>query len=191
MTIKLAKISSIADPNAAVYVAYNLDQVKKVCELIGTEDTVWSVKQLRVIADRAAKGELNYHDAGHTVTLSLPDPVALQGSDDLATIDPASAPSRLPTTSASPSTGTTSESPQPSTPNPNTGATKQPTTTMKTTEKLECIRRIANEMLSLIDSEPLAQPMAWMITPTPEEHAATIASDCAKLANEVVNIVID
>lgn len=75
MIIKLAKISSIADPNAAVYVAYNLDHVQKICEMIGTTDTVWSVKQLRVIGARAAKGELNYYDDGHTVTLDVPEPV--------------------------------------------------------------------------------------------------------------------
>lgn len=76
MIIKLAKISSIADPNAAVYVAYNLDHVQRICEMIGTSDTVWSVKQLRVIGERAAKGELNYHDNGHTVTLDIPEPAA-------------------------------------------------------------------------------------------------------------------
>ena len=74
MTIKIAKISSIADPNAAVYVAYNLDHVQKICEMIGTRDTVWSVKQLRVIGEKAAKGELNYYDDGHTVTLTIPEP---------------------------------------------------------------------------------------------------------------------
>lgn len=88
MVIKLAKISSSADVNAASYVAYNLDHVRKVCELIGTSDTVWSVKQLRVIGDLAAKGELNYHDNGHTVTLVLPEPVVAQGEDELSKVDP-------------------------------------------------------------------------------------------------------
>lgn len=89
MIIKLAKISSIADPNAAVYVAYNLSHVQKICELIGTTDTVWSVKQLRVIGERAAKGELNYHDNGHTVTLDIPEPPVLIGSDELSQVGPA------------------------------------------------------------------------------------------------------
>jgi hypothetical protein len=80
MNIKLAKISSSADPNAPAYVAHSLDHVQKVCELIGTRDTVWSVKQLRVIGERAAKGELNYHDNGHTVTLDITEPSEIVSS---------------------------------------------------------------------------------------------------------------
>ena len=88
MVIQLAKILSIADVNAAVYVAYNLNHVQKVCEMIGTTDTVWSGNQLRVIADRAVKGELDYHDNGHTVTLDIPEPPALQGANELSKVDP-------------------------------------------------------------------------------------------------------
>lgn len=64
-------------------------------------------------------------------------------------------------------------------------------TNMTNTEKLEAIRNIATEMLNLIDSDPLAQPMAWMTASTPEDHASTIAGHCAKLACEVINIALN
>jgi|GEM_PF-7120120 len=62
---------------------------------------------------------------------------------------------------------------------------------MSNTEQLAAIRNLANEILGLIDSKPISPLMPWMIESTPEEHAATIASHCAKLAAEIVSMVID
>ena len=62
---------------------------------------------------------------------------------------------------------------------------------MTAAKNLETIRNYATEMLCLIDSKPLEQPMPWMIQCTAEEHAATIAGHCAKMAVEIVKLVTD
>lgn len=75
MQIRLSKISSREDPNAPAYVAYDLKQVHKICELLGTQDTVWSKNQLDPLMAMALKGELNLFDSGHTIVITLPDPM--------------------------------------------------------------------------------------------------------------------
>jgi len=50
--IEIIRISSCDLPMHPAYVARDLRQVQKVCELIGTEDTVWSQEQIDTIGRR-------------------------------------------------------------------------------------------------------------------------------------------
>lgn len=75
MNIRLLRISSIADPQAVVFVANDLRQVQKVCEMLGTEDTVWSSAQIiDELGGRAAKGEFDLHIDHTSVTISPKSP---------------------------------------------------------------------------------------------------------------------
>jgi len=69
--LAIVRISSVDLPHHPAYVAMDLRQVQKVCELIGTEDTVWSQEQIDTIGRRAAKGEFNMHTVGNRTTISF------------------------------------------------------------------------------------------------------------------------
>jgi len=69
--LAIVRISSVDLPHHPAYVAMDLRQVQKVCELIGTEDTVWSQEQIDTIGRRAAKGEFNMHTCGNRTTISF------------------------------------------------------------------------------------------------------------------------
>jgi hypothetical protein len=71
MNIKLLKISSIADDNAAVWVATNLKDTALVCGVLGTTDTVWSRNHLRPLHKLATNGSgVNMHDDGRVIMIS-------------------------------------------------------------------------------------------------------------------------
>ncbi len=69
--LAIVRISSVDLPHHPAYVAMDLRQVQKVCELIGTEDTVWSQEQIDTIGRRAAKGEFDMHTVCNRTTISF------------------------------------------------------------------------------------------------------------------------
>jgi hypothetical protein len=71
MNIEIIRISSCDLPHHPAFVAKDLRQVQKVCELIGTEDTVWSQEQIDTIGRRAAKGEFDMHTVCNRTTISF------------------------------------------------------------------------------------------------------------------------
>jgi hypothetical protein len=74
MNIMLLKISSIADANAAVWVATNLKDAELVCRLAGTNKTVWTKEDLKPLSKLATAGSgAHLHDDGRTISFYIPD----------------------------------------------------------------------------------------------------------------------
>lgn len=72
MRIELLKISSVDLPHHPSYVACDLAQVEKVCELLGTTVTVWSQDQVDILGRMAARGECDMHTFGSRVSIIWP-----------------------------------------------------------------------------------------------------------------------
>ena len=89
MQIKLARITSNDDPDVPAYVAQDLTQVQKVCDMLSTRDTVWSHAQIARLVERAAKGEFDMCADASTVTITLRegvDPIAAAMAVDPAAV---------------------------------------------------------------------------------------------------------
>ena len=69
--IELIRISSCDLPHHPAYVVKDLRQVRAMCELLDTEDTVWSQEQIATLGRRAAKGEFNMHTVCNRTTISF------------------------------------------------------------------------------------------------------------------------
>lgn len=73
MNIEIYKISSVDLPHHPAYVAGDLRQVARICEMIGTTNTVWSQDEIDVLGRGAAAGKFNMYTAGNRITISFKD----------------------------------------------------------------------------------------------------------------------
>ena len=70
-SIEIIRISSCDLPHHPAYVVKDLRQVRAMCELLDTEDTVWSQAQIDSIGRRAAQGEFNMITMCNRVTVAF------------------------------------------------------------------------------------------------------------------------
>jgi len=72
--IKLLKVAFAGNNYKPAYVAEDTRQIKKMCELLETDHTVWNREQLDVIGHMAARGECDMVDYGTEIFITLDEP---------------------------------------------------------------------------------------------------------------------